>query len=163
MNGERRQRHSDIESGLYAIEEMNRIRNTSDRHVVSLHEEAQRMLDWREHIKARPLVAVAVVAAGGFLLMHRRSPKCPEVVVHESQREGNRKVAKASIASGAMALVGSLASQALRQYAMNYFHTTMGKRHDRRSDDASTPVGAGQSGISAYRPTTHRYGNGSER
>ncbi len=153
-------------AGAYAspdddlVERMNAIRNSSERHVVRMHAEAERLVDWREHVRSQPLVAVGVAAAAGFFLVYRARGSSPPPVQkkHASQqangasREANRAdetVARSSLASGAMAFVGTMAGNMVKQYAANYIKEKLaGVHHDRSADEPSeipSPRAAGQS------------------
>ena len=100
------------------IERMNSIRNASESHVADLHQEAHRLVDWREHGRARPLLAVAAAATIGYSVMHKSRAR--KGINSESH---NAAVATAGVSTGVMALVGSLASSAIRQYAMHKFRS----------------------------------------
>lgn len=131
------------------VERMNAIRNSSERHVVRMHAEAERLVDWREHVRSQPLVAVGVAAAAGFFLMYRtRGSNAPAVrkqfasqEASGASREANRAdetVARSSLASGAMAFVGTMAGNMLKQYAANYIKGKLaGVHHDRGADEPS--------------------------
>jgi hypothetical protein len=136
------------------IERMNAIRNTSERHVERLHHEVERLKDWREHVKARPFLAVGASAVAGFWLVSRltagsngsassainlsngaahsgvsanggpssgSSSANRRVVHHKTDNVDEDKVAnKTSLKAGAMAMVGTLASTAIRMAATHY-------------------------------------------
>lgn len=119
--------------GEVLIERMNDIRNLSEQHVSALHHEAHRVTDWREHVRSKPLIAVAAAAVVGYSLFSgaRGSKKHSTTNTTDEERD-DEVVAKTSVASGMMAFVGSLASAAVRSYATNYFRRQFqGSSHDR--------------------------------
>lgn len=124
------------------IERMNAIRNSSERHVVRMHAEAERLVDWREHVRSHPLAAVGIAAAAGFFLVYRpRGSSAPQVHTKTTSRKTDKAdetAARTSIASGAMAFVGTMAGNMLKQYAANYVKGKLaGVHHDRSSDEQS--------------------------
>jgi spore maturation protein SpmA len=115
------------------IQQMNAIRNASEAHVADLHDEAQRLVDWREYVRAQPVASVATVAAIGFVVMNRMSSsnRCPVVptsaiespavqqaTANRSATDGVQPAIATTVGSGMMAFLGSLASAAVKQYAL---------------------------------------------
>lgn len=132
---------SSTESDTVLIDKMNAIRNASERHVEQLHHEVERLKDWREHVKSRPVLAVGAAAVVGFWLVsklggssnsgkHRvsRRGRGPTKSVTEEERAENIAT-KASMTAGAMGLVGSLASSAIRMAATHYVKSLLDKRN----------------------------------
>jgi hypothetical protein len=100
---------------------MNAIRNVSESHVAGLRDEAQRLVDWREHVRAKPLLSFAVAAYLGYASMDKLAGGKKHVRrtrQTDAQEDANANVATTSLASGIMAFVGSMASMALREYAL---------------------------------------------
>ena len=129
-NAETLGRSSDAPPDDDLIARMNEIRNSSERHVVRMHAEAERLVDWREHVRSHPLMAVGVAAAAGFFMVYR-SRGTAETKVNEA-------ATRSSIASGAMAFVGTMAGNMLKQYAANYVKGKLaGVHHDRNTDQQS--------------------------
>ncbi len=124
------------------IERMNAIRNASERHVVRMHAEAERLVDWREHVRSQPLLAVGVAAAAGFFLMYRSrgktAPQPSPQAASPNADTAQETATRSSIASGAMAFVGTMAGNMLKQYATNYVKAKFaGVHHDRNTDEPS--------------------------
>ncbi len=125
------------------IDRMNAIRNASERHVVRMHAEAERLVDWREHVRSQPLLAVGVATAAGFFLMYRSRSKTapqpsPQAAAPKSDT-AQETATRSSIASGTMAFVGTMAGNMLKQYATNYVKTKLAGvvHHDRNTDEQS--------------------------
>lgn len=127
------------------IERMNKIRNASERHVSQMHLEAERLVDWREHVRAQPLPALAIAVAAGFWLFHRKpaapakqrphapSP-CQKPDAEHPDADSQESVARTSFASGAMAFAGTMAGNLLKQYVSNYVQQKLaGVQHDRNA------------------------------
>jgi len=129
------------------IERMNRIRNASEQHVAQFHHEVQRLKDWREHVRAQPLLAIGASFVVGYIVVNKLTgPRKGSLKVRYDSRQsgadGNgtesngadSKVAEVmaspSFSAGAMALFGSLASSAVRMAATHYLRNML----DRRSD-----------------------------
>ena len=120
------------------IEQMNAIRNASERHVAQMHLEAERLVDWREHVRAQPLPALAIAVAAGFWLFYRKPPALatPRPATPSSAKKLDAQqqdfVARTTFASGAMAFVGTMAGNLLKQYLSNYVQEKLaGVQHDR--------------------------------
>jgi hypothetical protein len=97
------------------IARMSALRNASHHHVEELHHEANRLVDWREHVRAMPVIAVAVVALAGFALTVGWRKKAAPVTI---ERRESRPAPKRTLLRGTLSLAGSLAFPLIRQYAM---------------------------------------------
>ncbi|MEZ6137600.1 MAG: hypothetical protein R3C53_22155 [Pirellulaceae bacterium] len=120
-------KHTDTES---IVSQMHRIRNLTESHVAEMHHQAERLVDWREHVRSKPLVAVGVAAIVGFYLVNKvTGTEKPQ----ESPPLSNAPAtARASIGSGVMAFFGSMASNAIKSYVTHYVRTQFsGGDHDR--------------------------------
>lgn len=110
------------------VTRMNSIRNVSEAHVAELHQQVQRLGDWREYVRAQPLVSLAAGAAIGYMVTskfsgggkkeRRQASRPASRSSQEAQEQTATTAATAGITSGIMAFVGSLASAAVRQYAL---------------------------------------------
>ncbi len=118
------------------IERMNRIRNASEQHVAQFHHEVERLKDWREHVRAQPLLAVCASAVVGYILVSkvskpREKPRrnaAPATERKMDESTANEVATTTSLSAGAMAFVGSLASSALRMAATHYVRSALDKR-----------------------------------
>lgn len=135
------------------IERMNRIRNASEQHVAQFHHEVERLKDWREHVRAQPLLAIGASFVVGYIAVNKLTgPRKGSLKVRYDSRQsgadgngadGNgadsngadSKVAEVtaspSFSAGAMALFGSLASSAVRMAATHYLRNMLDRRSDR--------------------------------
>jgi len=107
------------------VSRMNAIRNVSEAHVADLHQQAQRLGDWREYVRAQPLVSVTAVACVGFILIRKlrgantyASRARPGEAADANPDQVGVTAATVGVSSGLMAFVGSLASAAAREYLL---------------------------------------------
>lgn len=150
----------DVSDGEQLIARMNSIRNSSERHVLRMHAEAERLVDWREHVRAQPLLAMAVAGAAGFVLMYRKSARPQPAPARSAMdrtamdRTGINRAAmntgetmdtgqsdratRSTFVSGAMAFAGTMIGNLLKQTASNYIKNQFsGVQHDRRESEQS--------------------------
>ncbi|MEO8271578.1 MAG: hypothetical protein ABI557_17780 [Aureliella sp.] len=125
-----------VTDGEQLISRMNAIRDSSERHVVRMHAEAERLVDWREHVRAQPLLAVAVASAAGFLLMYRKGTPSQTAPKQSAPRHGDDKAARTTLTSGAMAFAGTMVGNLVKQTLSNYLKSKLaGVQHDRRENE----------------------------
>lgn len=114
------------------IRRMNSIRNASEQHVAQLHHEVERLKDWREHVRAQPILALGASAVVGFWLVSKfTAPKASRKKVSRKkldEKAVTEVAATTSLAAGAMALLGSLASNGIRMAATHYLRSALEKR-----------------------------------
>ena len=53
------------------IQRMSEVRDSGQASVRNIQHEAKRLVDWKEHVKARPLTAVSLCSLAGFLFVHK--------------------------------------------------------------------------------------------
>ncbi len=116
------------------IARMNSIRNLSEFHVAELHDEAQRLVDWREHVRAQPLLAVGAATVAGFVLAQRSTSFAkPPRATSSADTAPSATTAAAGAAMGLTALLGSVAASAVRAYATKIVNNMIeGTRHEHR-------------------------------
>ena len=116
------------------IEQMNRIRNVSEIHVADMHHEAGRLVDWREHVRSRPLVSVAAAVMVGFSLIHRS--RSSNTHTDRKLDAGGSTPVQASVATGVMSFAGALVSSMVKNYVLNYVRQQLhGDSHDLKRSD----------------------------
>ncbi len=131
------QRHGEVSEGEQLIARMNAIRNSSERHVVRMHAEAERLVDWREHVRSQPLLAVAVASAAGFLLMYRTAAP-PQASPRQSaaRQAESGDAARTTLASGALAFAGTMIGNLVKQTLSTYVKNKLaGVQHDRSENE----------------------------
>ncbi len=93
---------------------MHALRSTGDRDVRQLQNEMERVADWREHVRARPVLSAVAAAVVGFTVVRAvfatRPASAPVL------RAGTNR----SAAGSALAFVGGMASTLVRQWISDY-------------------------------------------
>jgi len=93
---------------------MHALRSTGDRDVRQLQNEMERVVDWREHVRARPVLSVAAAAIVGFTVVRAVFATRPAAVPRSTAQE-NR-----SASGSALAFVGGIASTMARRWIVEY-------------------------------------------
>ncbi len=119
----------DFQADADIVERMQRIRSASEVHVALMHREAARVVDWREHVRAKPLVAVTVATLVGFTLvksaMNTKQPR------GETRRGDRPDSAPAAVRSGVLSFVGAMAANMAKNYVSGYIRSQFnGSQHD---------------------------------
>ncbi len=125
--------NGDLPDGEQLMARMDAIRNSSQRHVVRMHAEAERLVDWREHVRAQPLLAVAAASAAGFLLIFRKTAPSKSAPNHFGSKQADSgEATRTTLASGAMAFAGTMLGNLVKQTLSNYVKNQLaGGQHDR--------------------------------
>lgn len=108
-----------LEDKRQIVDRMNAIRNVGEQGVREMHHEAMRMTDWREYVRAHPVAAVAAAATLGYTIFGQASTAVRQ---DKPAADSDRSPSPVSttLASGAMAFLGSMASQAAKHYVSGY-------------------------------------------
>lgn len=96
------------------LRQMHALRTTGDRDVRQLQNEMERVADWREHVRARPLLSAAAAATVGFTVVRAifaSRPAPAPITVARANR---------SATGSALAFVGGMASTLARQWISDY-------------------------------------------
>lgn len=113
------------------IERMRYVRSAGNLHASELQGEAQRLVDWKEYVLAKPLVSIAAASVFGFALA-RSTMRAISRTTRSSNDSQSRPTAESSVlanvASGAMALGTSIASSALKSYFANLVQRSLVER-----------------------------------
>ncbi len=62
------------------VSRMEAVRRYGRFHAIELREDAKKVIDWREHVRSKPLIAASLASTAGFLLFRlatRRLTKAP--------------------------------------------------------------------------------------
>ncbi len=118
------------------LERMKIVRATGYDHAGELHVEAKRLVDWKEYVRAKPLMSVAVASLVGFSIVRvtlgtsSRAIGSTDSSIPSLERSISRQ---SSWTSGAMALVTNVASTAIKHYIVSLLQTrrTEGNFNDR--------------------------------
>jgi hypothetical protein len=143
--------------GEYVVRRMEAIRSVSESHVADLRQEAQRMVDWREHVRSKPLLSAAVAVVAGWTLVRGLVPRraqryeqpgrsaavSPDYATESAFRHSVpiRKAPVRSMAAGAMAFVVPIASQVLRSFVLKTLRDSFGSpENDRHASERPSYV-----------------------
>lgn len=96
------------------LRQMHALRTTGDRDVRQLQNEMERVTDWREHVRARPVLSAAAAATVGFTVIRAIFASRPAPAPLTTAQ------AKRSATGSALAFVGGMASTLARQWISDY-------------------------------------------
>ena len=117
------------------LRRMQSLRSTGNRDVQQLQHEMERVVDWREHVRARPTASAVAAAVVGFTVVRAVFAKRPQapvqyVAAQTSQSLGQFPTSQSSAsqpspaartaAGSALAFVGGMASTLARQWISEY-------------------------------------------
>ncbi len=127
---------------------MQSVRASGRYHAGELHGEANRLVDWKEYVRSKPLMSIAVASLVGFSVVRstlgtnspRSHPLPDKTAVFE-----NAKSSQSSWKSGAIALVANVASTAIKHYVASLLHPrkTEGGFNDRFRNSGSKEQSVG--------------------
>ncbi len=126
------------------IERMRSVRMSGHDHVVELQGEAKRLVDWKEYVRAKPLLSVAAASLVGFgvirnaLFVISKTP--PSMVATGAPLVDNKSI-RSTIGSSIAVLATSIASNAAKTYIANMLQRGIAKgeindrfQHDKPKD-----------------------------
>lgn len=134
------------------VERMLNVRESGQAFAMHIPEEAKRLVDWKEHVKARPIVAISLFSLAGFLVVrslskgsgHARLPAKAEIqsVASPPTRNAASNQWTAPLVQSAKELATvaakNLLSAAIKKYMVE------GLSHDRLSCRAKTATSASE-------------------
>ena len=111
---------SNLESDVNdLLARMQKVRSSGYNHAGELHGEAKRLVDWKEYVRSKPLLSIAVASLVGFSIVRNtvgtNSHANPARASSNNSLE-NLKSSQTSWKSGAMGLVANVALTALKHY-----------------------------------------------
>ncbi len=102
------------------VEAMERVRRDRPQRMHLLREEAHRLTDWREHVKASPMLWLAASAGVGFYLARRDHRAQPSTVHATPEMSDARRMPARSVTGAvtrtAFSLLMPMATQVVRSY-----------------------------------------------
>ena len=104
------------------VERMCSVRNVGYDHVVALQGEAKRLIDWKEYVRAKPILFVAVASLLGFSIVRKATQvvsksSSPTMVVGDFTKDS--KSFRSTLTSSLATLATSMASNAIKSYIVN--------------------------------------------
>ena len=103
------------------------VRASGYNHAGELHGEAKRLVDWKEYVRSKPLMTVAVASLVGFSVV--RSALGTNSIASPARQSNitplvNSRASKSSWKSAAIALVANVASTAVKHYLASLIKPT---------------------------------------
>ncbi|HUP78975.1 MAG TPA: hypothetical protein VM260_10500 [Pirellula sp.] len=141
-------RESDVNE---LLARMQKVRASGYNHAGELHGEAKRLVDWKEYVRSKPLLSVAVASLVGFSLV-RSAVGTNSHATHARASSNNSlenlnssQSSQSSWKSGAMGFVSNLASIALKHYLTSFLQprNTEGGFNDRFRNTGSKEASIG--------------------
>ena len=106
------------------IERMRSVRMSGHDHVVELQGEAKRLVDWKEYVRAKPILSVAVASLVGFGVVRNTlfvvSEPPPSLLAMGAPPVDNKSI-RSTIGSSIATLATSIVSNAVRTYIAKCF------------------------------------------
>ena len=103
---------------------MQMVRASGYNHAGELHGEAMRLVDWKEYVRSKPLMSIAIASLVGFSIVRitfgSKAQTMPEPQSRNTVPEKSRssESSQSSWKNGAITLVTSVASTAAKNYLM---------------------------------------------
>jgi hypothetical protein len=113
------------------MDRMRSVRSSGRSHAYELQGEAHRLVDWKEYVLTKPLVSLAVTSVLGFAIARStmRAITKPQATFPPISGDTiNNSAARASFASGALALGTAIASSAIKSYFANLIQRSISER-----------------------------------
>lgn len=113
------------------IERMRYVRSAGHSHASELQGEAQRLVDWKEYVLAKPLVSIAAASVFGFAIVRStiRAISSTTPISYDAKiRPAKESSVVANVTNGAMALGASIVSSALKSYFANLVQRSLVER-----------------------------------
>ncbi len=98
---------------------MQRVRASGYSHAGELQGEAKRLVDWKEYVRSKPLMSIAVASLVGFSFVRSALGANSQVVPARASSHNaleNSMSSQSSWKSGAITLVSNVALTAVKQY-----------------------------------------------
>ncbi len=139
------------DEGSMIVSRMRELRSTGQSDVIQLHAQAERVTDWREHVRAKPLVTAVSSTVVGYMVA-RALAGAPVISTANNRTtiqpvggSSSVQVAKqASMSAGLLSLAGGIALSVGRQWVTEYLKKQLGVNAH----------GVNQSNNSEQRPNT---------
>ena len=107
------------------VSRMRELRSTGQSDVEQLHAQVERVTDWREHVRAQPILAVVSSTAVGYLVLRAlvgSGTPVQSVAITSPAQVANKTTAS----MGLLSLVGGIATSVGRQWVTEYLKKQLG-------------------------------------
>lgn len=136
------------------LSRMQSVRACGYNHATELHDEAKRLVDWKEYVRSQPLISIAAASVIGFSVVRstlgtnsQSNPPLPSSTTALENSKSSQS-SQSSWKSGAFALVASVATTAAKYYLMTLLQPRRAKGgfNDRsyNADSKEQRIGAAQ-------------------
>ena len=124
------------------VERMRMVRMSGNAHAIDLQGKAKRLVDWKEYVKAKPILSVASVSLLGFGLVRNLMLAAPKPSPSSPTRQPTRSDTsplKTTLSSSVANLAITVVTNAVKAYVANLMQngTTKGNLHDRFHQESS--------------------------
>ncbi len=112
------------------IERMRAVRMSGHDHVVELQGEAKRLVDWKEYVRAKPILSVAAASLVGFGVVRNAFfavSSAPPSMLATGEPLVDNKFTRSTIGSSITTLATSIVSNALKTYIANMLQRRIAK------------------------------------
>lgn len=141
MSGAQSKTEVDVEQ---IIERMRSVRMSGHDHVVELQGEAKRLVDWKEYVRAKPLLSVAAASLVGFGVVRNSifvvSKPSPSMLATGAPPVDNKSF-RSTIGNSIAIMATSIVSNAVKTYIANMLQRGIAKgeindrfQHDKPKD-----------------------------
>lgn len=139
------------DDGDELLSRMQAVRASGYDHAGELHGEARRLVDWKEYVRSKPIMSVAVASVIGFSMIRSTLGMSSQTNPLPSRNTNvleNSTSSQSSWKSGAIALVSNVATTALKHYFASLLQrrSTEGGFNDRFRNTGSKEQNIGSVG-----------------
>ncbi len=133
----------DAEGASAIIRRMQELRSTGRKDVSQLHVQAGRVTDWREHVRAQPILSLVAATLVGFTLVKAVAPNDPPSQSNVQSPAGEPTKTK-SASRGMINIATGMAAAMARQWLHAYIKQQIGvythAAHQSANSDQRTNV-----------------------
>ena len=139
------------DDGNYLLSRMESVRASGYDHAGELHGEAKRLVDWKEYVRSKPIMSVAVASLIGFSVVRStlgKSSQTNQVPLGTINSLESSTPSQSTWKSGAIALVSNVATTAIKHYLASLLQrrSTEGGFNDRFRNTGSQEQNIGSVG-----------------
>jgi hypothetical protein len=115
------------DEGSLIVGRMRELRSTGQSDVTQLHKQAERVTDWREHVRAQPVLTAVSSTVVGYMLVRALAGASTPTTARTAATASSAQSAKpASVSAGLLSLAGGIALSVGRQWVTEYLKKQIG-------------------------------------
>lgn len=121
------------------VRRMEELRSMGRRDVKRMFHEVERVADWREHVRSRPLMSTLAAVAVGYIMVKSVTSRPAKTYPEQKAPPINASTfQRTSASSGLLALMGGVATNVARQWAMEFVKRQLKvSKHDNPAQPSS--------------------------